>query len=90
MGKRTFWLSVAAGALVGGITSLINRDVREYVKESTIKLGDNASYYVNHPDEAIHNLQKTVSLVERTVEQNTNSAQNALQQIGTTVNKFVD
>lgn len=90
MGKRTFWLSVAAGALVGGITSLINRDVREYVKESTMKLGDTASYYANHPEEAIQNLQQTVSLVEKTVEQNTNSAQNALQQIGTTVNKFVD
>lgn len=90
MGKRTFWLSVATGAVIGGLTSLMNREVREYVKESSNKIGDSTSYYINHPNEAIDNLKQTLVLVERTVGENSQSAQNALNQIGNTVNKFIE
>lgn len=89
MGKRTFWMSVAAGAVIGGLTSLMNREVREYVKESANKIGDTTTYYVNHPNEAIQNVKQTIAVVEQKIEENSGSAYNALNQIETTVNKFI-
>lgn len=89
MGKRMFWMSVAAGAVIGGLTSLMNRDVRVYVKESASKLGDSTTYYVNHPNEAIQNMKQTIATVEQKLEENSGSAYNALNQIESTVNKFI-
>lgn len=88
MGKRTFWTSIAVGALIGGLTSLRKREVRAYVKESASKMGDAATYYVSNPNEAIQNVKETIKVIEQKLDDNSNSAVNALNQIETTVNKI--
>ncbi|HLR65161.1 MAG TPA: YtxH domain-containing protein [Pseudogracilibacillus sp.] len=88
MGKRIFWTSIALGAVIGGLTSLRKREVRQYVKDSVETIGDATTYYAANPTEAIENVKATISVIEQKLDDNSASAVNALNQIETTVNKI--
>lgn len=89
-GKRTFWLSVVAGACAGGLLSLLNKDARNYSKSVAQKTGETITHYTKNPDETVKKAKQGVQTVNDFIAQNSTSALNALKQVETTVNKFID
>jgi len=87
MGKKTLFSSIAIGAVVGGVVSLFNKETRDYVMDKGSQAKDQASYYVNHPNEAIENLKSTVIDVTEMIDDNKTGALNALDQVENTVAK---
>lgn len=88
-GKKTFWTSIVAGALAGGLLSLLNKDARTYSKEVVKQTGETITHYTKNPDETVEKVKESVHTVNNLVSKNTSSALNALEQVETTVNKFL-
>ncbi len=87
MGKRTLLTGIIAGASIGGLLSLLNKDAREYAKDTLSKSRDNLSYYVKNPTEAVEKIRHTALTVNNMIESNTSSAVNALEQVENSLNK---
>lgn len=87
MGKKTLFSSIAIGAVVGGALSLFNKETRSYVKQKSSEAADQASYYAQHPNEAISNLKQTVTDVTSKIEENKTGALNTLDQVENTIGK---
>lgn len=87
-GKRTFWTSMIAGACVGGLLSLLNKDARNYSKKVLQQTGETVKYLTTNPDVTVQKLKNTVETLNTLVSENSKSAMNALQQVENTVNKF--
>lgn len=88
-GKRTFWTSIIAGACIGGLLSLLNKDARNYSKTVVKQTGDTLTYYTKNPDETVQKAKQSVQSVNNFISQNSTSALSALDQVETTVNKFL-
>lgn len=88
-GKRTFWASIIAGACVGGLLSLLNKDARNYSKSVVKQTGETITHYTKHPDETVQKVKQSVQSVNDFVSHNSSSALSALEQVETTVNKFL-
>ncbi|WP_058306067.1 hypothetical protein [Gracilibacillus massiliensis] len=58
MGKETLIKGIAAGALVGGLLTLFDRDTRIFVAENLKNCGDKSAYYAKNPADAIHQLNE--------------------------------
>ncbi|MHC0036206.1 YtxH domain-containing protein [Pseudoneobacillus sp. C159] len=60
-----FWTGVIAGAVAGGLISLLDRETRQTVGEKTGKAVKNISYVITHPKEIATNIkEKTIALKE--------------------------
>lgn len=88
-GRRTFWSSIAAGAVIGGLLSLLNKDARDYSKKMIQQTGEAVKYYTTNPDETVEKVKNAVESVTKLVTENTDSALNAIEQVENTVNKFI-
>lgn len=88
-GKRTFWTSIAAGAVVGGLLSLLNKDARHYSKTALKQTGETISHYTKNLDETVDKAKETIENLNEFVSNNSTSALNALEQVESTVNKFL-
>lgn len=88
-GKTTFWSSIVAGAVVGGLLSLISKDARDYSKKMILETGEMVKYYTTNPDVTVQKLKSRVESINEVVSDNTKSALNALEQVENTVNKFL-
>jgi len=89
-GKRTFWSSIIVGACIGGLLSLLNQDARRYSKEMVQKTGETVTHYAKNPDETVRVVKDGVQSFNQIVSQNSQSALSALDQVETTVNKFLE
>jgi len=89
MGKRRLWTGIIIGASVGGLISLFNDETREYVKESSSKVMDSATFYTTNPDIAINKVKRTVTTVNQMITSNTDSAMNVLDQVEDSLQKFL-
>ena len=87
MGRRVFWTGVIAGAVIGGLTSLLNREAREYAKDVAQSTGETCMYVINHPDEAIRNVKNAAIFIEEKISENKSGAINALEQVENTLVK---
>lgn len=88
-GKTVFWSSIVVGACVGGLLSLFNKEARNYSKEVCDQAGETVKYYTKNPDLTVQKVKNTVQSLSDMVSENTGSALNALDQVESTVNKFV-
>lgn len=88
-GKTTFWSSIIAGAVVGGLLSLINAEARQYSKKMLSYTGDAVKFYTTNPDVTVEKLKSSIESINELVSDNSKSAINALDQVENTVNKFL-
>ncbi|HZW67687.1 MAG TPA: hypothetical protein VFF20_03655 [Pseudogracilibacillus sp.] len=88
-GKRIFWLSVVSGAVIGGITSLFNKEARSYSKDLVKETGETISHYAKNPDVTVQMAKDAVVSANQLVSKNTTSAMNAIEQVEDTVHKFL-
>jgi len=89
MGKKTFWSGIVLGAVVGGAVSMFNKDARKYVKNVSEQAADQVSYYMDHPNEAVSNVKRTISIVSEKINSNSSGAMNTLNQVENTLNKVL-
>src|SRR5699024_12399747 len=89
MGKKTLLSSIAVGAVGGGLVSLFNKETRDYVVDKGSQAKDQANNYINHPNEAVENLKRTVINVTRMIEDNNTGALHALDQVENTVGQVI-
>lgn len=89
MGKRGLCTGIIVGAAVGGLVSLFNSETRTYVKESSGKLAEGASFYASNPDLAVNQVKKAVTTVNQAITSNTDSAMNVLDQVDGSIQKFL-
>jgi gas vesicle protein len=61
-----FWTGVIAGAVAGGLISLLDRDTRQAVGEKTGKAAKNISYVLTHPKEIATNLKEKTMAIKNT------------------------
>lgn len=87
-GKRTFWTSIVAGACIGGLLSLLNKDARDYSKKMLQHTGEAVRYYSTNPDVTVEKVKNAVESISNLVNENTGSALNAIEQVENTVNKL--
>lgn len=88
-GKRTFWVSIIAGAVAGGLLSLLNKEARDYSKEIVRQTGVTLTHYTKNPDETVQIVKNSIHSINDIVSKNTDSALSALEQVEGTVNKFL-
>ena len=87
MSKDKLLKGMVVGAIVGGLLTLTDKDTRKYVKESMQNCSKQATFYMQHPTEAFHQLNvqynyysKQVSSSLTTVLGILNQLQNATKQ----------
>lgn len=88
-GKKTFWTGIIAGACIGGLLSLLNKDARQYSKDIAKQTGETIAHYTKNPDETVQKVKQTVETVNDFVSDNSTSALSALDQVETTIHKFL-
>ncbi|HEX6593017.1 MAG TPA: YtxH domain-containing protein [Bacillota bacterium] len=81
MGKRKLFTGIIVGAVVGGLTSLVDREVREYTKNKCSAIKATSGYYIKHPSEAIRNARVTFDQFNQTVSTGVENTINALEQV---------
>lgn len=84
MGKRILIQGIIAGAIIGGIASLFNKDARGFAKEKLNETKD----CLQNPAETIEKLKGKVECFSSTVSVQAEGAKNALEQVGNTLNKI--
>jgi gas vesicle protein len=89
MGKKGLCTGIILGASIGALVSLLNGDTREYVKDTSKKIGDQASFYAQNPSIGVNQVKKGVVTLNQVVNSNTESALNALGQIDSSLTKFL-
>ncbi|WP_085505487.1 hypothetical protein [Thalassobacillus devorans] len=57
MKEHKFWKGVMIGAVIGGAVTLLDKETREYVFNSTKQAGVSAKSYTSNPSEAIRELR---------------------------------
>ena len=88
MGKRILCTGIIIGAVIGGLTALIDRDARGYVKEKSSVLRLKTSYYVRNPSVAVHNMRSSVDQLNKSLTSGAEGTINALEQLEKTLEKI--
>ncbi len=88
MGKRKLLISMATGAIVGGLISLFDKETRNYTKGKLSSVKSTASYAIKNPSEAVHQLQDTFDAMSEKFTTGTESAINAFDQVQQTLGKI--
>lgn len=89
MGKRKILTGVVLGATVGGLLSLLNDDARKYAKDKSSEIYDQLQGYVQDPSNTVKNVREKIEAINELVENNANSAVNALEQVEKSLTKFL-
>ncbi|WP_077324543.1 YtxH domain-containing protein [Virgibacillus siamensis] len=90
MGKQKLFLGVFAGAVAGGLVSLINRDTRDYTKQKMSDVKERSGYYVKNPSDAVQTARTKFDSFNKKFANGTESALKALDQVENTLDKYAD
>jgi len=90
MGRQKLIIGVVAGAVIGGVVSLFDKDTRVFVKTKCNQAKDGSSYYIKHPSEAVHNARNMLDTFNQTFSSGSANAINALEQVEETLDKFTN
>lgn len=85
MGKRKLLIGVIAGAVTGGIVTLLDKETRDYAKSKLTNVKSNSSIAFRNPSEAVHQLQATFDAFSEKFTNGAESAINILDQIQNTL-----
>lgn len=89
MGKRKLLTGVIVGAVVGGLTALVNKEARTYTKNKVKEKTKQTKYYLKNPSIAVRNVRKSVEKFNEKLEEGSTSTLQALEQIEETLDKIV-
>lgn len=81
MGKRIFWTGIVLGAVAGGLTALLDKDARHYVKDTVSQAKSTTRFYINNPSEAVSSIRKTVNMLNENLGKGAVTAMDALEKL---------
>lgn len=90
MGQRKLIVGAVAGALLGVLAMQFDKDTRAYTKDCLGKLKENSNELISNPSEAVRNLRGTFDKINQSISAGTDNAINALEQVETTLDRFVN
>ncbi|GAB3805571.1 YtxH domain-containing protein [Virgibacillus kimchii] len=88
MGKRKLILSVVAGAAVGGVVALFDKETRSYTKQKLGTVKTSSSYFLKNPSEAVHNVRVAFDTFNKNFANGAENAINALEQVENSLDKI--
>ncbi|GAB2534579.1 hypothetical protein [Gracilibacillus alcaliphilus] len=90
MSKEKIIKGMIAGAIVGGLLTLTNRETRNYVKQGLQQCGNRVSFYMHHPTEAIHQLNVQYDYYSKQVSSSLTAVLEILNQLQDATNKLTE
>lgn len=87
MGKRTLWTGIALGAVAGGLTALLDKDARKYVKDTAVQAKSTTEFYINNPSLTVSKVKGTVKTLNENLAKGAESAMNALDKYEKSLNE---
>lgn len=89
MAKRKLINRIIIGAVVGGATALMNKDVRKYTKGKLSKAKDQTSLMIKNPSQIIKNTRTKLMNLSDTISEHTTNTIETLDQIEETLDQFI-
>lgn len=90
MGKRTLWTGIALGAVAGGLTALLDKDVRKHVKNSCVQAKSTTEFYLNNPSLTVSKVRGSVRTLNENLAKGADTAMNALDKYEKSLDKKED
>ncbi|MFA1822078.1 YtxH domain-containing protein [Virgibacillus oceani] len=90
MGKRKLVLSIAAGAVVGGLVALFDKETRTYSKHKLGSVKRSSSYMLKNPSEAVHNVRTAFDTFNKNFASGAENTINALEQVENSLDKLTN
>jgi len=88
--KRKLFSRIIIGAVIGASTALLDKDVRQYTKNSIIKAKDKTSDFIKHPSKTVGKMRIKLSDMNDTVSHVAGQAIDTLEKLEQTLEKFID
>lgn len=88
MAKRKLIKRIIIGAIAGGVTALMNKDVRKYTKKKISKAKDRTSLMVKNPSEMVRSTRTRLTNLSDAISEQTTKTINTLDQIEDTLDQF--
>lgn len=90
MERRKLFSYMVIGAIVGASTALLNKDVRQYTKNTLVKAKDKTTHFIKYPSKSVGNIRTKLKKVNETMSEVTEQTINTLEKIEETLEVFVD
>lgn len=90
MGKKTFIKGIVIGAVVGGLVTLYDRDVRSYVKTASCNCLERTKTIVKNPTQALECVQSGLESLEENMEKGLNKVEDTLEQLEDFTESFLN
>ncbi|SER57701.1 hypothetical protein SAMN04487944_106113 [Gracilibacillus ureilyticus] len=81
MGKQLLIKGMIAGAVVGGLLTLFDRDTRSFVNKKCLQSKDNLKYYAKHPADFVHQINENYQKCSKQLTSGLSTAMDMLQQL---------
>ncbi|WP_066185863.1 MULTISPECIES: YtxH domain-containing protein [Gracilibacillus] len=81
---------VIAGAVVGGLLTLTNKDTRNYVTKGVKNCGSQVSFYLHNPVEAVQQLNNQYTQYSKQLSATLTSVLDILNQVQSASNKLLE
>lgn len=89
LGKRKLIAGMVVGAIVGGLTALLNKEARSYARKKMSTAKGKTYDIVKNPSEAVRSARKRIDALNYKVVNHAEQAINALEQVEETLDKFI-
>lgn len=90
MGQRKLIVGVVAGALLGALAMQLDKDARNYTKNSLRKVKNCSSELLQNPAESVQKLRVNVDRLNRNITVGAENTLNALEQVETTLDRLLN
>lgn len=90
MGQRKLIVGVVAGALLGALAMQLDKDARNYTKNSLRKVKNCSSEWLQNPAESVQKLRMNVDRLNRNITVGAENTLNALEQVETTLDRLLN
>lgn len=87
MGKKTFWTGIVLGAVIGGTMSLLNKNARNYAKNTGLTTIENLTFYYKNPSIGIKEVKDSIKSINESVTDSSDNVVNLLTRAETTIDK---
>lgn len=89
MAKKTLYKGIIFGAMIGGLSTLCKKDVRDYAKTKLVSTKDKTCFYMKNPSKAIRDVRMTIDQLNENLTEGAESTLNALEQIENTLDSVI-
>lgn len=88
MGKRKLLLGITAGAAVGGLLMLLDRETRRYTKTKWNDTKSGSAYVVKNPSEVVRKARLALGNLNENFPSGATNVINALEQVENQLDRF--